>query len=272
MAAPSIVHWLIVSDQILTWRRHAACGWRTSCATSFKYGPILAGLWCASICGAKALLNHSGAGSFQIRILIVENHRIEAEGLAALLNFQPDMVVVGIAGSVAEARTGAANLRPAVVILDCRLKDGTGGDAAVGIREAGCGAKLIFLTRDDSVAAHLMAVGAGASAFVHKSRAAAELMDAVRKVAAGGTLIAPNAIASLLERRREMKRKRAILTARETHVLSLMAQGLSSREIASRLAISYVTVRSHIRSMGGKLSAHSKLQAVARARELALID
>ena len=108
--------------------------------------------------------------------------------------------------------------------------------------------------------------------FVHKSLAVAELIDAVRKVAAGGTLITPNAIASLLERRREVKSKRGILTARETHVLSLMAQGLSSREIASRLAISYVTVRSHIRSVGGKLAAHSKLQAVARARELALID
>jgi DNA-binding NarL/FixJ family response regulator len=218
------------------------------------------------------LLNQSATVSRQIRILIGENHRIEAEGLAALFNYQPDMVVVGIAGSVAEATTGAANLRPDVVILDCLLKDGTGGDAALGIREAGCGAKLIFLSRDDSVAAHLMAVGGGASAFIHKSRAAAELIDAVRKVAAGGTLITPRDIASLLARRSEMKRKRGILTARETHVLSLMAQGLSSREIASRLAISYVTVRSHIRSMGGKLAVHSKLQAVARARELALIE
>lgn len=217
-------------------------------------------------------MNHSATGSFQIRILIGENHRIEAEGLAALFNYQPDMVVVAIAGSVAEARTGAADLRPDVVILDCLLKDGTGQDAAVGIREAGCGAKLIFLSRDDSVAAHLMAVSAGASAFIHKSREPAELIDAVRQVAAGGTLITPHDIASLLARRSEIEGKREILTPRETHVLSLMAQGMSSREIASQLAISYVTVRSHIRSMGGKLAVHSKLQAVAKARELALID
>jgi two-component system, NarL family, response regulator DevR len=217
-------------------------------------------------------LNQSATGSRQIRILIAENHQLVAEGLAALLNDQPGMVVVGIAGSVVQAVTGAADLRPHVAILDCLLNDGTGGDVAVAMREAGSDAKLIFLTRDDSDDAHLMAVGAGASAFIHKSRAAAELIDAVRRVAEGEMLIAPDAIAKALERRGDRKRQREILTARETHVLSLMATGLSNREIANRLEISYVTVRSHIRSMGVKLAVHSKLQAVAKGRELALID
>jgi two-component system response regulator DevR len=251
-------------------RRHEAGGWPTSCATSFKYGPILQAHWCAFTCGARPL-NHS-PNRCQIQILIVENHQIVAEGLASLLNQQPDMVVVGIAGSVVEAAAYAIAHRPDVVILDCRLDDGTGGDAAVGIRQARRDAKLIFLTRDDSDAARFMAVLAGASAFIHKSRAATELIEAVRTVAAGGTLIPPHTIATLLKRRREADGQSELLTAREKQVLSLMAQGLSSREIASRLAISYVTVRSHIRSMGGKLAVHSKLQAVAKARELALID
>jgi two-component system, NarL family, response regulator DevR len=208
----------------------------------------------------------------EIQILVVDNHKMVAEGLATLLNDQPDMVVVGIAGSVVEATAYAAAHHPDVAILDCRLEEGTGGDAAVGIREAHGDVKLIFLTRDDSDAARFMAVRAGASAFIHKSRAAIELIDAVRIVAAGGTLIPAHAIATLLKRRREVDGQRDILTAREKHVLSLMAQGLSSRDIANRLAISYVTVRSHIRSVGGKLAVHSKLQAVVKARELSLID
>jgi DNA-binding NarL/FixJ family response regulator len=207
-----------------------------------------------------------------IRILIVENHQIVAEGLTALLNNEPDMTVVGHVGSVAESATHAMELSPHVVILDFRLNDGTGADAGNAVREMRPEAKLIFLTRDDGDTAQLAAVQVGASAFIHKSRAAVDVVHAVRVVAAGGTLINPQTIASLLNKRRDLDLQRASLTARENEVLRLMAKGFSSREIASRLGISYATVRSHVRGVSSKLAVHSKLQAIAKAREAALIE
>src|ERR1700680_4501306 len=140
--------------------------------------------------------NLARGGSFRmtskpIRILIVEDHQIVADGLAALLNNESDMRVVGHVRSVAESVAQGAGLSPDVAILDFRLNDGTGAEAGSALREMRPEAKLIFLTRDDSDAARLAALQVGASAFIHKSEAAAELVQAVRVAAAGGTLINP---------------------------------------------------------------------------------
>ena len=159
-----------------------------------------------------------------------------------------------------------------MVLVDFRLNDGTGADAAAAIRRVNPSARHIFLTREDSDVARFAALESGASGFIHKSKAASEVVDAIRKVASGGTLITPTAIAALLNRRRESESQRESLTAREKEVLRLMAEGLPSREIATKLGISYATVRTHIRSLGAKLGVHSKVQAIVKARELALID
>jgi RNA polymerase sigma factor (sigma-70 family) len=206
------------------------------------------------------------------RILIVEDHQVVAEGLAALINDQKDMTVVGNVGSVAESISIVSELNPDIVLMDFRLTDGTGAEAGVGIRQVRPDTKLIFLTREDSDAARFAAIEAGASAFIHKSRAASEVVDAIRVVASGGTLFTPRTISSLLNKRRDMESQLEKLTAREKEVLRLMAQGISSREIASRLGISYTTVRTHIRSLGSKLGVHSKLEAIVKARELALVE
>jgi RNA polymerase sigma factor (sigma-70 family) len=206
------------------------------------------------------------------RVLIVEDHQVVAEGLAALINDQKDMTVVGSAGSVAESIQRATELEPDIVLMDYRLTDGTGADAGAGIRRVRPDTKLIFLTREDSDVARFAALEAGASAFIHKSRAAQEVVDAIRTVAAGGTLFTPRSIASLLNKRREVESQLERLTAREKEVLRLMAEGMSSRDIASRLGISYTTVRTHIRSLGSKLGVHSKLEAIVKARELALVE
>jgi len=145
-------------------------------------------------------------------------------------------------------------------------------DAGTGIRQIRPETKLIFLTREDSDAARFAALESGASAFIHKSRAASEVVDAIRVVAGGGTLITPRTIATLLNKRRSMDAQLESLTPREKEVLRLMAEGVSSREIASKLGISYTTVRTHIRSLGSKLGVHSKLQAIVKARELALVE
>lgn len=206
------------------------------------------------------------------RVLIIEDHEVVAEGLAALIDDQDDMKVVGHTGSVAEALVRAAELKPDVALVDYRLTDGTGADAAAGIRQLRPETKLIFLTREDSDATRFAALEAGASAFIHKSRAAQEVVDAIRTVAAGGTLFTPRTIAELLNSRREIEAQLERLTPREKEVLRLMAEGTPSREIGARLGISYTTVRTHIRSLGSKLGVHSKLEAIVKARELALVE
>jgi len=206
------------------------------------------------------------------RVLIVEDHQVVAEGLAALINDQEDMRVVGHSGSVSESITRAVELKPDLVLIDFRLTDGTGADAAMGIRQVRPETKLIFLTREDSDAARFAALEAGASAFIHKSRAAQEVVDAIRTVAQGGNLFTPRSIAQLLNSRREIEAQLDRLTPREKEVLRLMAEGTASRDIASKLGISYTTVRTHIRSLGSKLGVHSKLEAILKARELALVE
>ena len=206
------------------------------------------------------------------RVLVVEDHQVVAEGLAALINDQKDMKVVGQAGSVADSITLAAELKPDIVLMDFRLTDGTGADAATAIRQMRPETKLIFLTREDGDAARFAALEAGASGFIHKSRAAQEVVDSIRAVADGGNLFTPRGIAQLLNSRREAEAQLEKLTAREKEVLRLMAEGIASREIASKLGISYTTVRTHIRSLGSKLGVHSKLEAIVKARELALVE
>ncbi len=204
--------------------------------------------------------------------MIVEDHRVVAEGLEALINNQTDMRVVGQAGTVADAVSLASELHPDVVLLDFRLPDGTAPDAAAAVRSLRPEAKMIFLTREDSDAARFAAVQSGASAFIHKSRAAAEVVAAIRDVARGKMLITPRTIATLLSKRRAIEAQLDRLTPREKEVLRLMAEGSPSRAVAAELGISYTTVRTHIRSLGSKLGVHSKLEAIIKARELGLIN
>ena len=98
-----------------------------------------------------------------------------------------------------------------------------------------------------------------------------EVIDAIRVVADGGSLIPPQTIANLLSGRRRVDKVRATLTARETEILHMMSHGASNREIATRLGISYTTVRTHVRNLSGKLAAHSQLEVVMKAQQLDLV-
>jgi len=207
-----------------------------------------------------------------IRVMVVENHQVVSDGLVALVSDQPDMVMIGTADSVAEAIAQARELAPDIVLLDFRLPDGTGAEAGIRIRELVSETRLIFLSRDDSEAAQVAAIEAGASAFVHKSRAADEVIETIRLVSQGQNLITPRTIATLLNKRKTMSAELQSLTPRERDVLRRVAAGVSSRDIARELGISYTTVRTHIRSLGRKLGVHSKLEATAKARELGLVE
>ncbi len=217
----------------------------------------------------RRVTDHDGR---RIRVVIVDDHQLVSDSLGMLLDGQPDIEVIGYASSVNDVTSLAPKVAPDVVIMDYHLGDGTGQEAAFVIRASHPNARFVFLSRDVGDDALLGAVEAGASAYIHKSKAAAEVIDAVRKVAAGTSLIAPASIAELMGRQRDRDARRESLTPREREVLTLMAEGMPSRGIAEQLGISYATVRSHIRSIGSKLGARSKLNAVAVARDLELVN
>jgi len=214
----------------------------------------------------------------RIRVLVVEDHRLLAEGLVALLRERADFDVLGWAATVREALVMAAEGQPHVVLMDSRLPDGTGAEAAAGIRRRHPEVAILFLSVDDSYDAMLAAMEAGARGYLSKSVAATELEAAIYGAADGDMLISAELLATLLShqhdrgaRPAEPARRIGELTSRERDVLELLAVGLDNREIARRLGITYGTVRTHVRNLLEKIGAHSRLGAVVRAAEDGLL-
>ncbi len=224
----------------------------------------------------------TGAGrsvrSEAIRALVVDDHRVVADGLALTLSHDPDIVVVGVATTVAEAVRMAIAYQPNVVLLDYFLPDGTGAMAAAQLREHVPDVAIVVLTANAGDDALLAAVNAGACGFLLKTQAAIQVVDAVRRAAEGEMLIHAATLVGLLGRRRDSAsasseaRLQVALTSREQEILNLMAQGASNRAISQRLVIEYSTVRSHVQKILDKIGAHSKLEAVARASEMGLLN
>jgi DNA-binding NarL/FixJ family response regulator len=211
-------------------------------------------------------------------VLIVEDHRLVAEGLEVLLAAHLDIAVVGCAASVAEAVQLSAEAQPGVVLMDFRLPDGTGAAAAAAIRKQQPDVAVVFISSDESQDALLAAVRAGACGYLTKSQAATEVAAAVRRAADGEMLIPAAQLAQLLAHGQaraqdDADRLRLLgqLTPREKEVLGLMADGLDNRAIAERLVISFTTVRGHVQRVLEKLDAHSKLEAVVRAARYGLL-
>jgi len=204
-----------------------------------------------------------------IRILIAEDQKFVADALLALLSQQPGMEVVGTVGSVVDSIHSVAMLEPDIVILEFRLSDQS--TALVRTIQEDSEAGLIFLTHNESENVILAAMEIGAGAVLSMSTAAAEVIHAVRIVAEGGSLISPQAMSSVLNGRRKADHSRDKLTRREREVVSLMSQGTSNREIATKMGISYATVRSHVRNVASKLAAHSKLEVLVKAQRLDLV-
>jgi two-component system nitrate/nitrite response regulator NarL len=212
-------------------------------------------------------------GRTPYRVLIVEDHRVVAEGLAALLDDDPDLRVAGSVATVAEAE----RLTPAgpvdVIVADYWLPDGTGVGAVAALRAHWPDAAVLFLSVDDSDEVMLSALEAGAAGYLVKTAGGADVISAVRRAAEGEILVPPHRLTALLTVRRERaERSRRLdsLTPREREILSLMAEGMDNREVAARLHVSYATVRSHVRHLLGKLGARSKLEAVVRAADWGL--
>jgi DNA-binding NarL/FixJ family response regulator len=210
-----------------------------------------------------------------IRVLIVEDHLIVAEGLSSLLGGYSDLLVLAIATSVAEVIPAMGTVCPDVAMIDFHLPDGTGADAAEQVRARCSETAIVFLSADDSDERLLEAIEAGASSYQLKSASGEQIIESIRAAAAGEALIPAGTIATALAERRRIARERSMqqqvlasLTPREKEILALLIEGVDNRTVAERLHISYATVRTHVRSILGKLGARSQLDAVAKATQL----
>lgn len=208
-----------------------------------------------------------------LRVLIIDDHVMFAEGLRDALQAYEDVQVVGIAHSAREGERIAKAEVPDVVLLDFGLPDSTGAAAARRIRDAHPEIKVVMVSALVDEAVVLKAIEAGCSGFVTKDRPVGALVDAVRSAHAGEALIDPAMLRRLLPRlRRDYRGFGSDLTNREIEVLKLLAEGRSNHDIASTLVLSLNTVRKHVQNILSKLHAHSKLEAVAVAVREGLVD
>ena len=205
-----------------------------------------------------------------VRILIADDHEVVRIGLASLLDRQPGFTVVGEARSGDEAVRLARQERPDVVVMDIRMPSGSGIEACRAITSELSGTPVIMLTSYADADALFAAIDAGASGYVLKRVGSTELVDAVRTVAAGGSLLDPAVTRSVLDRLRNASRLEeagafADLTEQERRVLAHVANGDSNREIAERMGLAEKTVRNYVSSLLAKLSLESRAQAAGYA-------
>ncbi|HVV25130.1 MAG TPA: response regulator transcription factor [Pseudonocardiaceae bacterium] len=199
-----------------------------------------------------------------VRVLLVDDHEVVRRGLRDLLGGERDIDVVGEAGSVAEAVVVASAVRPDVAVVDIRLPDGDGVELCRRLRAAD-GPKCLVLTAFDDEQVLVDAIEAGVSGYLLKQVRGQDLVTAVREVAAGRSLLDPRTTARVLERMRRGSEPDELdsLTERERHVLDLIGEGLSNREIAQRLFLAEKTVKNYVTSVLAKLGMQRRAQAVA---------
>ncbi|MGP2436020.1 response regulator [Streptomyces sp. JW3] len=214
-----------------------------------------------------------------IRVLIADDQQMVRQGFTVLLNTQPDIEVVGQAVDGLDAVARVAELAPDVVLMDIRMPELGGIEATRRITAADPGIRVLVLTTFDLDEYVYEALHAGASGFMLKDASADQLAEAVRVVAAGDALLAPNITRRLItefSRLRErprtpLKERVGALTERETEVLALIAQGLSNAEIAGRLVVAEQTVKTHVGRILVKLGLRDRTQAAVFAYETGLV-
>ena len=203
-----------------------------------------------------------------IRVYILDDHEIVRRGITELLERGGDIVVVGESGSAREAARSMADLRPDVAILDGRLPDGSGIDVCREVRSVDPSIKALILTSYDDDQALLAAVVAGASGYLLKQVRGTDLVDSVRRVASGQSMLDPAMTALVLERIRRCPEEHDelhALTPQQKRILDLVGEGLTNREIARRMLLSEKTVKNYVSSMLAKLGFTSRTQAAVFA-------
>jgi DNA-binding NarL/FixJ family response regulator len=203
-------------------------------------------------------------------VLLVDDHELIRSGLAAVIDLETDLTVVGTAGTVAAGLAAVAELRPDVVVADLQLPDGTGLDIARAVRRESDTTGLVVLTMhsgDDQIFA---AMEAGASGFVGKDAPASEVVRTIRHAAVSPRSFVCSGLADAMVRR--VGQTTARLSDREHDVLLLLAEGLGTAAIAERLFMSESTAKSHIAHIYQKLGAANRAQALVTAMRVGLLS
>lgn len=204
-----------------------------------------------------------------LRVFLAEDHTVVREGLKLLVNGQPDMVVVGEAGTGREAVEKARELLPDVVVMDLSMPDGNGVEATERLRRACPGVKVMALTVEEDESYVHRLLQAGASGYVLKRAAAEELTQAIRTVAAGGVHLSPTGsgrvVGAYAAQADPPDESAAPLSERETEVLRLLAAGYSNKEIAAALLIGIKSVETYKARLMEKLGLRSRAEIVRYA-------
>ena len=212
----------------------------------------------------------SGHAAAPIRVFLLDDHEIVRRGIADLLDGEADIEVVGEAGLAAEARNRIPAVAPDVAILDARLPDGDGIGVCRDVRSLMPHLRCLILTSYDDNDAMLAAVMAGASGYLLKEIRGANLVEAIRQVAAGRSLLDPAMTARLVSRLRQPPAgdgRLSALTSREREILDLITEGMTNRQIGERLFLAEKTVKNHVSGLLAKLGMQSRTQAAVYGAE-----
>jgi DNA-binding NarL/FixJ family response regulator len=211
-----------------------------------------------------------------VRVFLVDDHEVVRRGLRELLEAAGDMVVVGEAGTAAEAQARIPGTCPDVAVLDLRLPDGTGVDVCREVRSRDPRIACLVLTAYDDDEALTAAVMAGASGYVLKQLRGPELVRSIRRVAAGESLLDPLLVAKLVAKLVASGSSGTVeedellqhLSGQERRVLDLVAEGLTNRQIAERLYVAEKTVKNYVTSMLAKMGMARRTEAAVYAVRL----
>jgi two-component system, NarL family, response regulator DevR len=206
-----------------------------------------------------------------IRVYLLDDHEVVRRGLRDMLEQEADIEVVGESGSAVDAAHRIPALRPDVAVLDGRLPDGSGIDVCREVRSVDPSIKALILTSYEDDEALFAAIMAGAAGYVLKQIRGTDLVDGIRRVAAGQSLLDPAVTARVLERIRkgpEQPDELRDLTEQERKILMLVAEGLTNREIAGRMFLAEKTVKNYVSSLLAKLGLERRTQAAVLAAKL----
>lgn len=208
-------------------------------------------------------------GSGAIRVYLLDDHTVVRRGLRALLDLEEDIEVVGEAGTVAEAIPQILRLRPDVAVLDGRLPDGHGIDVCRQVRSADPDIRALILTSYDDDEALVNAILAGAGGYVLKQVDASSLVNSIRALRQGRSLVDPVVAMRVIERIRGGGEGDGLarLTDVESHILDLIAEGMTNKEIGERLFLAEKTVKNHVTSLLAKLGVQRRTQAAVLASQ-----
>jgi two-component system response regulator DevR len=213
----------------------------------------------------------AGVTDGQIRVFLLDDHEIVRRGIADLLEREGDIEIVGEAGTAAEALARIPAVRPDIAVLDARLPDGSGIDVCRDIRSAMPEVRCLILTSYDDNDAVFAAVMAGAAGYLLKEVRGSSLVDAIRQVAGGKSLLDPTVTERLLAKLREpapADPRVAGLTEREREILDLIADGMTNRQIGERLFLAEKTVKNYVSGLLAKLGMQRRTQAAVYGAQL----